>query len=195
MPVEIWITEINFRKSTRKLSALNRLVSPVHVFDRIDDSWISFKWLVIRVYSFKCDRQFWQVKDPSTSTDWYGIDSIYLRTEVYTIVWDNPIVSEELVCECELGNSHDPYAVAVKKANGGEMKVVGHVPRSISAICSLLFIRRGGMIRCSKSRAIFITQLTKFWRVKPWRIDVLLAKFAKVLHRQRFPLYGINYFL
>ena len=37
--------------------------------------------------------------------------------------------------------------IAMKKAIGGEMKVVGHVPRNISAICSLFF-RRGGMIRC-----------------------------------------------
>ena len=57
-----------------------------------------------------------------------------------------PTVGEELVCEHELGNSHDPYTVAVKKAIGGEMKVVGHVPRNISPICSL-FIRRGDMIR------------------------------------------------
>lgn len=40
-------------------------------------------------------------------------------------------------CEHKLGNSHDPYVVAVKKVIGGEAKVVGHVPRNISAICSL----------------------------------------------------------
>ena len=38
-------------------------------------------------------------------------------------------------------------AVAVKKQISGEEKIVGHVPRKISAICSL-FIRRGGVIRC-----------------------------------------------
>ena len=39
-------------------------------------------------------------------------------------VW-MPVTNEELVCAQESGNSHDPYAVAIKK--GG--LVVGHVPR------------------------------------------------------------------
>ena len=65
----------------------------------------------------------------------------------YRMIWNNPIAGEELPCYRELGNSHDPYAVAVKKFIAGEQKVVGHVPRRISAICSL-FIRRGGDIRC-----------------------------------------------
>jgi len=53
----------------------------------------------------------------------------------------------KLACHHELGNAHDPYAVAVKKTIGGELRVVGHIPRRISAICSL-FIRRGGDINC-----------------------------------------------
>ena len=65
----------------------------------------------------------------------------------YRMIWNNPIAGEELPCYRELGNSHDPYAVAVKNFFAGEQKVVGHVPRRISAICSL-FIRRGGDIRC-----------------------------------------------
>ena len=56
-------------------------------------------------------------------------------------------MGEELPCERELGNSHDPYVVAVSKTIGGERKVVGHVPRRILAISSL-FIRRGGIILC-----------------------------------------------
>ena len=47
-----------------------------------------------------------------------------------------PVINEELVCAQESGNSHDPYAVAIKKGS----VVVGHVPRKISAIC-LLFLR------------------------------------------------------
>ena len=47
-----------------------------------------------------------------------------------------PVINEELVCAQESGNSHDPYAVAIKKGS----VVVGHVPRKISAICSL-FLR------------------------------------------------------
>ena len=63
------------------------------------------------------------------------------------MIWNNPIAGEELACHREAGNSHDPYAVAVKKIIGREEKVVGHVPRKRSAFCSL-FIRRGGIIRC-----------------------------------------------
>ena len=63
------------------------------------------------------------------------------------MIWNNPITGEELQCYQELGNSHDPYAVTVKKFIAEEQKVTGQVPRHISAICSL-FIRRGGDIRC-----------------------------------------------
>ena len=30
------------------------------------------------------------------------------------MIWNNPIAGEEFTCHCEAGNSHDPYAVAVK---------------------------------------------------------------------------------
>ena len=36
-----------------------------------------------------------------------------------------PVINEDLVCAQESGNSHDPYAVAIKKGS----VVVGHVPR------------------------------------------------------------------
>jgi len=62
------------------------------------------------------------------------------------MIWNNPIVGE-LFCEHEPENSSEPYAVAVKKRISGEDKIVGHVPRKISTICSL-FIRRGGTIQC-----------------------------------------------
>ena len=77
----------------------------------------------------------------------FSLNSMIRGYHECSLIWNNPIVGEELACERELGNSHDPYAVAVKKTIGGETKVVGNVPRSISAI-SLLFIRRGGIIQC-----------------------------------------------
>ena len=40
-------------------------------------------------------------------------------------------MGEVLVCERELGNQHDRYAVALKK-NG---ETVGHVPRNLSRPC------------------------------------------------------------
>ena len=80
----------------------------------------------------------------------FSFESMIRGYHEYRMIWNNPIAGEELPCYRELGNSHDPYAVAVKKFIAGEQKVVGHVPRCISAICSL-FIRRGGDIRCQVS--------------------------------------------
>ena len=45
-------------------------------------------------------------------------------------------IGEELVEEC---NAHDPFAVAVVRAG----VIVGHIPRRISAICTV-FLRRSG---------------------------------------------------
>ena len=60
-------------------------------------------------------------------------------------VWPNPFVGEILRCEKEERNDHDPYAVALKKSGTG---TVGHVPRTISCICTL-FLRQGGVIVAS----------------------------------------------
>ena len=63
---------MNFRKSTRKLSALNRLME-----------------MATRPYTFL-------------------IESMIRGYHEYGMIWNNPLVSEELVCERELGNNHDP---------------------------------------------------------------------------------------
>ena len=80
----------------------------------------------------------------------FTFESMIRGYHEYQLIWGVPGVGEELNCYCELRNSHDPYAVAVKKWIGGERRVVGHLPRIISAIC-LLFIRRGGSILCTVS--------------------------------------------
>jgi len=49
-----------------------------------------------------------------------------------------------LCCEREIGNLHDPKAVAVKKL----VETVGHVSRRISCICSS-FLGHGGSITCT----------------------------------------------
>ena len=61
---------------------------------------------------------------------------------VYKDIWD-AVVGDELQCIRETSNRHDPFAVAVVK----NMIVVGHVPRKLSAMCSL-FLRRNGCIMC-----------------------------------------------
>ena len=61
---------------------------------------------------------------------------------VYRDVWE-AAVGQTLPCQREAGNPHDPYAISVTE--GGT--IVGHVPRAISAVCSL-FLRRNGTILC-----------------------------------------------
>ena len=48
----------------------------------------------------------------------------------------------------QIGNSHDPLAVAVLKRIDGHNTIIGHVSQRISASCSA-FIRRGGIIQCT----------------------------------------------
>ena len=59
-------------------------------------------------------------------------------------IW-SAVLGEHLVCEREISNQHDMYAVAVKLP--ANRKTIGHLPRKISRVCSL-FIRRGGSISC-----------------------------------------------
>ena len=72
----------------------------------------------------------------------FTLSSVVRGYHVYKDIWD---ANEGKILDCvrETTNHHDPYAVAVAK-NG---IAVGHVPRKISALCSL-FIRRGGTISC-----------------------------------------------
>ena len=59
---------------------------------------------------------------------------------VYKEIWE-AAVGEELVCAREPHNSHDRYAVAVKR----EDVLIWHLPRKLSRLCSL-FLRWGGAI-------------------------------------------------
>ena len=61
---------------------------------------------------------------------------------VYESAWA-PVYHEILHCSREEGNVHDPYAVKLMKSG----RVVGHLPKKISATCSL-FLRKGGTISC-----------------------------------------------
>ena len=56
----------------------------------------------------------------------------------YQSIWEAE-VGENLTCIREPGNIRDPYAVAVTKPESST--IVGHVPRKMSAICSL-FLRK-----------------------------------------------------
>ena len=72
----------------------------------------------------------------------FSVEAMIRGHHVYKEIWI-PVEGEILSCMREVGNSRDPMAVAVKKGSD----VVGHVPRKISAVCSI-FLRRGGTINC-----------------------------------------------
>ena len=112
----------------------------------------------------------------------FSIESMIRGYHEYGLIWNNPIVGEELICERELGNSHDPYAVATRLRTA---------KKQVYNISEYRYHSRYHYRQPFQNHVQYLLhnfrQSTKFWRVKPWRIDVL---FAKVLHRQRFPLYG-----
>ena len=77
----------------------------------------------------------------------FVIDTAIHGYHVYKDIWPNSIDKEQLTCEREVGNSHGPLAVAIKKLIDGSNLIIGHVPKCISPLCSV-FIRRGGSITC-----------------------------------------------
>ena len=75
-------------------------------------------------------------------------DAVYLHGSViqghhiYKSVW-TPVLGEVLSVSIEEGNSHDRFAVCMKR---GKL-IVGHVPREIS--CKVwCFLRHGGQCTC-----------------------------------------------
>ena len=110
----------------------------------------------------------------------FYVDSMIRGYHEYMMIWNDPIVGEELVCEHEPGNSRDPYAVAFKKQLSGEDKIVGHVQRKISTICSL-FIRRGGTICCMvKGRQRYSSDLPQGGLEIPCVLHFMAINYEKV---------------
>ena len=72
----------------------------------------------------------------------YCCDSAVRGYHIYQDIWEANY-GKLLSCVRETGNVFDPFAVCVQK----DGDIVGHVPRKISAICSL-FMRQNGTIHC-----------------------------------------------
>ena len=77
----------------------------------------------------------------------FRINSKVRSYHVYQSIWPDPFVGEEVSCQQESGNGHDLQVVAMVKLIDGNLHVVGHIPWTISSVCSI-FIRRGGNIGC-----------------------------------------------
>ena len=72
------------------------------------------------------------------------VESCVRGFHVYQDIW-TPTTGSRLSCQTEDSNAfnpyRDPYAVAIRPSANG---VIGHVPRNISAACSLFIPRRKG---------------------------------------------------
>ena len=72
----------------------------------------------------------------------FSIESVIRGYHEYKDVWV-AVVGELMLCTREPTNWEDQFAVAVTK----DSNIVGHVPRKISALCTL-FLRQSGSITC-----------------------------------------------
>ena len=79
----------------------------------------------------------------------FSVEAMIRGYHEYMRICESPSPIDHLLCQQEIGNPHDAHAIAVKgniaEFNGTTR--VGHIPKKISAICSI-FIRRGGAINC-----------------------------------------------
>jgi len=71
----------------------------------------------------------------------FSVQSVIRRYHEYKDTWV-AVIGEEFSCQREPMNREDRFAVAVEK----DSSIVGHIPRKISAICSL-FLRQSGKLR------------------------------------------------
>ena len=72
----------------------------------------------------------------------YRMESCIRGFNIYEEVW-TPFIGERLGCADERSNREDPFAVAIKRGT----ETVGHIPRTISCVCTL-FLRQRGSISC-----------------------------------------------
>ena len=61
----------------------------------------------------------------------FSIESCVRGYHVYKDIWEDS-VGKDLACQCENGNSADPFAAAVVESG----VPFGHIPQKISSICS-----------------------------------------------------------
>ena len=72
----------------------------------------------------------------------YRMESCIRGFHIYKQVW-TPFIGERLSCTRERSNTEDPFAVTIKRGT----ETVGHVPHTISCVCTL-FLRQRGSISC-----------------------------------------------
>jgi len=76
-------------------------------------------------------------------TTFFACESSVQGYHIYQEIWEASC-GQTFPCLREEGNPFDPFAVSVVRTGD----IIGHVPRRISAACSL-FLRNGGSIQCT----------------------------------------------
>ena len=82
---------------------------------------------------------------------------------IYKAVW-TPNLGETMPCSRELTNGHDTFAVKVSQLHGEDERIVGHLRRNITSICSI-FLRKGGKISAT------------VWACSTWKTSVTPINF------------------
>ena len=67
----------------------------------------------------------------------FSVETLVQGYHIYQEIWNAAMDGTEL--PREIGNAHDPFAVAIKKVTPTGNMTVGHTPRVISSVC-LVFI-------------------------------------------------------
>ena len=73
----------------------------------------------------------------------FSIKTVVRGYHVYKEIWNATMDGIELPCKREIGNAHDPFAIAIKKVTPTGDETVGHTPRVISSFVRFLFIEVG----------------------------------------------------
>ena len=60
----------------------------------------------------------------------FSIETVVRGYHVYKEIWEAAIDGVELPSKREIGNAHDPFAVAIKKATQTGNVTVGHTPQT-----------------------------------------------------------------
>ena len=72
---------------------------------------------------------------------------------MYKDIWDaSSSIGEDFICKREPGNQNDTHAMAITK----EDVIFGHVPRTISPICSIFIRRRNNKVFDIRMETILI---------------------------------------
>ena len=66
----------------------------------------------------------------------FSVDSMIRGYHQYKTIRENPSHSDELLCECEIGNANDTHPVEIKEILEEYKQIVGHIAKKIYSLRS-----------------------------------------------------------